>query len=264
MSIELRDLAVTLAREAGELVTSMRADIEADSISTKSSTVDLVTAADKAAEKLIVDGILAARPNDGILGEEGASIDSSNGVRWIIDPIDGTTNFVYQIPAFSVSIAVEIDGVISAGAVYQPSTGVMYEAALGAGARRDGQPISVNPKTSLETSLVATGFAYGSERREGQAQVLLRLLPVVRDIRRFGSAALDLCFLAEGQVDAYYERGLNDWDMAAGALIAAEAGAIVGDLRGNGPTTDFLVAAPVGIFEGLRDLLMDADADAKP
>ncbi len=259
----LRNLGVRLAREAGQLALSMR-DTVVLSTETKSSSVDLVTAADKAAEALIIDGILAARPDDGILGEEGGERASTSGVRWIIDPIDGTTNFVYNVPAYGVSIAVEQDGVVVAGIVYQPSTDTMYEAVLGQGAHKDGEHLSINSPVDLASSLVATGFGYLADRREGQAEVLVKLLPRVRDIRRFGSAALDLCFLADGQVDAYYERGLNHWDMAAGLLIASEAGAAIGDLRGSQPTTDFALAAPPKLFDELRDLLLEVEADQRP
>ncbi len=259
----LRDLGVRLAREAGQLALSMRDSI-VSSTETKSSSVDLVTAADKAAEAHIIEGILASRPDDGILGEEGGERASTSGVRWIIDPIDGTTNFVYNVPAFGVSIAAEQDGVVVAGIVYQPSTDTMYEAVLGHGAHKDGERLHINTPADLALSLIATGFGYLAERRQGQAEVLVEVLPRVRDIRRFGSAALDLCFLAEGQVDAYYERGLNDWDMAAGLLIAAEAGATIGDLRGSQPTTKFALAAPPALFHELRDLLLGAKADQRP
>lgn len=261
--LDLRNLAADLARSAGAIAVSMRAEIGNES-ETKSSSVDLVTAADKAAEAHIITGILAARPDDGILGEEGGARQTTTGVRWIIDPIDGTTNFVYNIPAFAVSIAAEVDGVVVAGAVYQPATDTMYEAAKGHGSRRDGETLNVNQPTNLETSLVATGFGYQSERRRGQAEVLVAVLSQVRDIRRFGSAALDLCFVAEGQVDAYYERGLNDWDMAAGLLIASEAGATVGNLSGAGPDTQFALAAPEPLFSQLRAILLEARADLVP
>ncbi len=260
---DLRDLGVRLAREAGQLALSMR-DTVVLSTETKSSSVDLVTAADKAAEALIIDGILVARPDDGILGEEGGERASASGVRWIIDPIDGTTNFVYNVPAFGVSIAAEQNGVVVAGVVYQPSTDTMYEAVLSQGARKDGERLSINTPVDLASSLIATGFGYLADRREGQAEVLVKVLPRVRDIRRSGSAALDLCFLADGQVDAYYERGLNHWDMAAGLLIATEAGATIGDLRGSQPTTEFALAAPPALFDELRDLLLEVDADQRP
>jgi myo-inositol-1(or 4)-monophosphatase len=265
---ELQELATGLAIEAGELVERMRADLEADGMTenaeTKSSSVDLVTAADKAAEKSIIEGIISARSVDAILGEEGADRIGTSGVRWLIDPIDGTTNYVYDIPAYSVSIAAEVDGQLRVGVVYDPKNDTLFAASAGAGASRNGLPIRCSTKADLATSLVATGFGYLAERRRGQAEILLELLPQIRDIRRFGSAALDLCSVACGQVDAYFERGLNPWDLAAGALIAAEAGAAVGDLRGGLPSPTFVLGASPQLFEILRRTLADLDADALP
>lgn len=256
-------LARSLAVEAGELIQSMRASIDLAG-DTKSSTVDVVTAADRAAEELIADRLARQRPNDAILGEEGTGRGGSSDVRWIIDPIDGTTNYVYGIPSYCVSIAVEIAGVPAVGVVYEPVAGDCYAARAGGAATKNGVPISVNQDPSLETALIATGFGYLADRRRGQAEVLLGLLPTVRDIRRFGSAALDLCHVAEGQVDAYYERGLNLWDLAAGVVIAEAAGAVVGDLRGNRPSDVFTLAANPHLFESLRALLVELDADHKP
>lgn len=263
LSVELRDLAIALAVEAGELVEAMRADVDMTG-DTKSSTTDVVTAADKASEQLIIDGILAARPNDGLLGEEGGDIESTSGVRWLIDPIDGTTNYVYDIPAYCVSIAAELDGEVVAGVVYEPKSEAMFEAVRGGGARRDGEPISVSPLADLPMALVATGFGYLADRRAGQGEVLAQLLPEIRDIRRFGSAALDLCRLAEGSVDAYYEKGLNPWDFAAGWLICAEAGGTLGNLRGGPPSEGFLLAANPHLFGVLRDRLVELEADKRP
>ncbi|MFT7599560.1 MAG: myo-inositol-1(or 4)-monophosphatase [Acidimicrobiales bacterium] len=267
-NLELLALASACARDAGELVETMRVELVADGITehmeTKSSSADVVTAADRAAERTIIDGILAARPDDSILGEEGGDRAGSTGIRWLIDPIDGTTNYLYDIPAYSVSIAAENNGVLVAGAVYEPRGNTLYAAAAGAGATRNGQPIRCTGKSELETSLIATGFGYVADRRRGQAEVLLELLPLVRDIRRFGSAALDLCFVASGLVDGYYERGLNPWDLAAGALIASEAGAIVGDLRGGDPSPTFVLASAPNLFPALRDHLIDLAADQRP
>lgn len=265
----LVDLAVRLAREAGELVETMRDGAGATAV-TKSSVTDVVTVADKASEQLIVEGILQARPKDGILGEEGGDVVSTSGVRWLIDPIDGTTNYVYDVPAYSVSIAAEYtdpaaeSGAIVAGVVYDPKADRLYQATLGGGAAVNGLPITVNHHTDLGTALVATGFGYSSERRAGQAEVLLDLLPRIRDIRRFGSAALDLCAIAEGRVDAYFERGLNPWDFAAGWLIATEAGATVADLRGGPPSEEYLLAAGSDLFAQLRDHLVRLGADRHP
>lgn len=260
---ELLDLAVPLAIEAGELIESMRdsVDLAGD---TKSSSVDVVTAADRASEALIVERLAALRPDDGVLGEEGAGITGTSGVRWIIDPIDGTTNYVYSVPSYGVSIAAEIDGELAVGVVYEPVFNRCYSAHVGGGAFKNGNPISVNTDPSVETALVATGFGYLAERRRRQAEVLVDLLPRVRDIRRFGSAALDLCYVAEGLVDAYYEVGLHPWDLAAGAVIASEAGATVGDLRGGTAGEHFTLASHPALFESLRNILVDVNADDCP
>lgn len=260
---ELLELARTLAIEAGELIESMRADVDLAG-DTKSSSVDVVTAADRAAEALIVERLAALRPDDGVLGEEGAGSDGSSGVRWIIDPIDGTTNYVYSVPSYGVSIAAEVEGELAVGVVYEPVFERCYSAQAGGGAFKNGEPIFANADPSVETALVATGFGYIAERRRRQAEVLVDLLPRVRDIRRFGSAALDLCYLAEGLVDAYYERGLHPWDLSAGAVIASEAGATVGDLRGNAAGEHFTLAANPILFESLRAILADLDADDCP
>lgn len=260
---DLLDLARSLAVEAGELIQSMRPSVDLAG-DTKSSTVDVVTAADRAAEALIVDRLGSERPDDAILGEEGTGSSGTSGVRWIIDPIDGTTNYVYGIPSYGVSIGVEIAGALMVGVVYEPVFERCYAARTGGPATKNGVPISVNSDPSVETALVATGFGYVADRRRGQAEVLLGLLPRVRDIRRFGSAALDLCYLAEGQVDAYYERGLNLWDLAAGLVIARAAGAVIGDLRGNQPSDVFTLASNPALFEPLRALLVELDADRQP
>lgn len=256
-------LAVDLAEEAGALVAKMAATARS-SPTTKSSSSDLVTEADQAAEQLIVDGLLAARPNDAIEGEEGASLPGTSPVTWHIDPIDGTTNYVYAIPAFSISIAAEVDGAMRCGVVLNPTTGERYEAVAGGGATCNGEPLRARRSDVLATSLIATGFGYNAERRRRQAEILVELLPTVRDIRRFGSAALDLCAVATGQVDAYYERGLNRWDLAAGALIAAEAGAVVADLRDGPPGPEFLLAAGPELFAELAPLLRRLEADSGP
>lgn len=192
----------------------------------KSSDTDLVTEMDAAAEQLIVSAIETHRPDDGILGEEGTSRPGTSGVRWVIDPIDGTTNYVYRHPLFCVSIGVEVNGVGVAGAVCAPMLGDTYTGRLGGGAFRNGQPISVSAETELGKALVGTGFAYLSEYRAHQGRRLAGLAAQIRDLRRGGSAALDLCFLADGRLDAYYEDGLNPWDECAGLVIATEAGAV--------------------------------------
>ncbi len=266
--VELGTLAARLARAAGELALAEAAAVRGGGADgsrgradTKSSPTDLVTAADRAAESLIIEGILAARPGDGIAGEEGGSRAGTSGVVWHIDPIDGTTNYVYGIPAFAVSIGVETEGELVAGAVFHPSRGCLYHAVRGGGAWRDAERLRCSPLADLATALVATGFAYQPPRRRHQAEVLVTVLPLIRDIRRFGSAALDLCSVASGEVDAYWEQGLNHWDLAAGTVIAREAGALVANLRGGPPDAGCLVAAPPALFHPLRDLLLTAGAD---
>ena len=257
---ELTDLAERLARRAGVLATELAAEARVET-STKSSSTDLVTSADRASEELICAGILAERPDDGIVGEEGAMHHGTSTVTWHVDPIDGTTNYVYGIGAYSVSIAAAIDDRMVAGAVYDPTADELFRASLGAGATCNGHPLACRTPPELSTALVATGFGYRPELRRQQGEVVAALLPSIRDIRRFGSAALDLCAVAIGRVDAYYERGLNRWDLAAGALIAAEAGATLGNLRGGDADEGFLIAAAPPLFEALVRTLVELGAD---
>jgi myo-inositol-1(or 4)-monophosphatase len=181
-------------------------------------------------------------------------------VEWIVDPIDGTTNYLYGHPGFAVSIAVAVDGVVTAAVVVDPLHGDVFRATKGGGALRNGRPISPTAQTTLGQTLVATGFSYRSDRRRKQAEVLSTVMPVVRDIRRMGAAAVDLCSVACGRVDAFYERGLALWDYSAGALIATEAGATVGDLDDGPPSSEFVLAASPGVFDELRGLLAAAGA----
>lgn len=216
-------------------------------IETKSSSTDLVTEFDRWSEKTIVAHIEQLRPGDGFLGEEGASADGTTGVVWLIDPIDGTTNFVYDLPGSSVSIGATIDGRRTIGVVHDLVRDERFRAVAGQGATRDGQPIAVSGKADLATALVATGFSYDADQRRTQATALVEILPQVRDIRRFGGAAVDLCSLACGRVDAYYERGVHPWDTAAGALVAEEAGARLDDRTAAG-----------GAFAGASPAIADA------
>ena len=257
---QLLALAVDLAAAAAALLVD-GLDRARTTIDTKSTGTDMVTEMDRAAERLIVDGILAARPHDGILGEEGTDRAGTSGVRWIVDPLDGTTNYLYAQAGFSVSIAVEIDDLTVAGVVHDPLHHDVFTATSGGGAHRNGRPVTASTEDDLARALIATGFSYESERRRRQATVLGVVLPRVRDIRRMGSAAVDLCSVACGRVDAYYERGLHPWDLAAGALIARESGAVVGDLTGGPAGFDLCVAAPPALFVPLRDLLAVAGAE---
>jgi myo-inositol-1(or 4)-monophosphatase len=260
----LLDLAVATAREAAALVARGRASA-AEHVDVKSSPVDVVTAVDKASERLIVGRLLAARPDDGVLGEEGAAREGSSGVRWVVDPIDGTVNFLYGLPAYAVSIAAEVDGVVVAGAVLNVGTGELFTATAGGGAvlHPPGAapvPLTGSRPVSLEQTLVATGFGYRVEQRRAQGAVVADLLPRVRDIRRFGSSALDLCAAAAGRVDAYYELDLNPWDHAAGALVAAEAGLVVTGLGGRPFADPMAVAVAPSVAGAFLDLLAELHA----
>ena len=272
-SAELLDIAVTAARQAGEFLLAGRSvDLV---IETKSSPTDVVTQMDTAAERLIATAIAARRPTDDLLGEEGsgaavssslrpAPVDADAGgssVRWIVDPLDGTVNYLYDLPHWAVSIAAERDGVVVAGAVFDPSKNEMFTAEIGGGAYLNGRPIRVSACAELGLALVGTGFGYDAGRRARQAEVVRSVLPIVRDIRRLGAASLDLCALACGRLDGYFERGLNLWDHAAGGLIAAEAGARVEGLAGTAASTAFVVAAPRTLFPALHDLLAGLGAD---
>ncbi|MBL1100484.1 inositol monophosphatase family protein [Streptomyces coffeae] len=259
LTTELLDLALEVARRAGDLLRDGRpADLGV--AATKSSPIDVVTEMDIASEKLITDFLERHRPADGVLGEEGASREGSSGVRWVIDPIDGTVNYLYGLPAWAVSIAVQKDGETIVGVVAAPVRGETYHAVLGQGAYADGRPVRCRPAPELERALIGTGFGYVRERRFGQARVVHELLPTVRDIRRGGSAAIDLCDVACGRLDGYYERGLNPWDYAAGELIAREAGALTGGRPGTPGSGELMVAAAPGLFETLQGRLDELGA----
>ena len=258
----LLELAIRLAREAGALALSMRAGIRTES--TKSSPTDVVTAADRAVERLLVDGIRAARPDDGLLGEEGAGRTGSTGLRWVVDPIDGTVNYLYGLPQWAVSIGVERDRETVVGVVLDPAKDELFTAVRGGGSFLDGAPLRCSGVADLAQTLVATGFGYDVRRRAAQARVLPDLLTRVRDLRRVGAGALDLCMVASGRVDAYYEQGLSPWDLSAGGLVATEAGARLGGLRGRPAGYPMTLAAAPGVFDALHDLLVACDADADP
>jgi myo-inositol-1(or 4)-monophosphatase len=263
-------LALDLATRAGALLLDGLGRTR-DSITTKSTTTDMVTEMDRASERLIVEGIIAARPDDGIVGEEGTDRRGTSGVRWIIDPLDGTTNYVYAHPGFAVSIAVAIDaepaaapgsrGALVAGVVVDPVHEETFAAVRGGGATRNGLPIRCSDETDLGRALVATGFSYDPARRRHQAEVVAHVMPHIRDIRRMGAAAVDLCSVACGRVDAYFEQGLEPWDFSAGVLIATEAGAAVGNLDGGPPGRDYALAAPPELFADLLARLRDAGAE---
>lgn len=266
-SAALLDLARDIAVRAAEFtLEARRAGVSV--ADTKSTPTDIVTAVDRDTETLIRSLILDDRPDDGIVGEEDVAHIGTSGIDWVVDPIDGTVNFLYGIPAWAVSIGVvenaaggDVGGTTLAGVVVNPVNGELFEASAGGGARLAGRGLAVNTGVPLASALVGTGFGYSADRRREQATVLLELMPHMRDIRRIGSAALDLCAVAAGRLDAYYESGLNPWDHAAGALIAREAGARVGGPRGGRENAELLVAAAPGLYEELSVALRAAGVD---
>lgn len=225
MSMEqILELAISIAKKAGTLLLERPANLSVD---TKTSDIDIVTQMDKLSEKLIVDSILAARPDDGIIGEEGANRPSKSGYTWVIDPIDGTVNYFYNMHGWSVSIAVRDESGVVVGVVYAPTLNSLFTATRGGGAYLNGIAIKANNPVELNKALIATGFHYRNELREIQLKQFIELILKVRDIRRNGSAAIDICNVAAGLVDGYYEMGLHPWDRDAAELIATEAGAQV-------------------------------------
>jgi myo-inositol-1(or 4)-monophosphatase len=262
---ELLRLARSAASQAGRMLAERSGP--AVVVGTKTSPTDVVTEMDQAAERLIRELIGAARPHDAVLGEEGGQV-GEGSVRWIVDPLDGTVNYVYDLPDWAVSVAAEVAGRVVAGAVCVPHRNVMYYATLGGGAWRQNldsgagaHRLSCNAGVPLARALVATGFGYDPGRRLVQGQVVGALLPRVRDIRRNGAAAVDLCSLAAGNVDGYYERGVQYWDIAAGSLIAREAGAMVGGLAGKPAGPSMTLGGGPGLFAELHDFLLSMDPE---
>jgi myo-inositol-1(or 4)-monophosphatase len=228
------ELAERAARAAGDVLMSYYGR-PPEGLASKSSETDLVSDADREAERAVRNLLGAERPGDGLLAEEGSHAPGSSGRRWLVDPLDGTINFLYGFPAWAVSVALEDAGGVAVGVVYSPVHAETFSAVRGEGARLNGRPLHVREPRALESAMVATGFSYEAARRAEQAEVIRRLLPSARDIRRAGAAALDLAWLAAGRVDAFYERGLQDWDSAAGGLLVREAGGAVADLDGDPP-----------------------------
>ena len=269
LSAELLGVAVDAALAAGELLAARAGQVEVEA--TKSSPTDVVTEMDRRAEELIRARIGAARPSDAILGEEGGQTGELGDApaRWVIDPLDGTVNYLYGLPDWAVSIAAEVAGQIVAGAVYVPVRGELFSATHGGGGwlTSGGTRVRLRcrPGVPLGQALIATGFGYRAARRQVQGEVVAALLPRIRDIRRAGVASADLCALAAGRIDGYYERGLNYWDYAAGALVAAEAGAVVGGLGGAPASGSMLVAAGPELFAPLAAALaaLDPERDAE-
>ena len=255
----LVDLAISIGRSAGELIAEGRRRGLTD-VTSKSTSTDMVTEYDRSSERLIVDRILSARPDDAILGEEGADHSGTSGIEWLIDPIDGTTNFLYGLAGFAVSIAArDTDGPL-VGVVVIPSLGEVFSARRGGGAFCNGEPVSCSTTDRLGTALVATGFSYHPERRQRQAARVASIIGSIRDIRRIGAAAPDLCYTASGRVDAYFEEYLNPWDLAAGEVIAREAGCRVGSLDGGIVHPGSVLVASPALFGPLVELIAAADA----
>jgi myo-inositol-1(or 4)-monophosphatase len=256
-------LATRLAKEAGAFLLA-GIDLPREQITTKSSGTDMVSEMDRGAEDLLVRGIRAERPNDGILGEEGTSTEGTTGVKWVIDPLDGTTNYLYGNPQWSVSVGVEIDGLPVVGVVEAPTLRETFVATCGRGATRNGVSMAASECSEPSMALVGSGFAYAPLRRAWQGGVVANIAGQIRDIRRGGSAALDLAYVACGRLDAYYETGLNPWDMSAGIVLVREAGGIVTDRAGSGePTPAMCIATGAKLHPSLRQLL-DAAHPAEP
>ena len=247
----LLDLAMEAAAAAGALLRAGQASAPTD-VTTKTSLTDMVSELDRASEALIARTILDARPGDAILGEEGGLTGpGTSGVRWVVDPLDGTTNYLYGFPAWAVSIAAEVGGEVAAGVVFDPTHGDTFIALRDHGSWCNGRRLEVGGASSLATALVGTGFGYEPAARARQGIEVAHVLPQVRDIRRGGAAALDLCWVADGRIDAYYERGLQPWDWAAGMLVASEAGAVV-EVLADGTA----VVAPPQLHQALVELLV--------
>jgi len=252
LQAELLELAKRLALEAGELLSNRPADFE---LSTKSNAIDFATQMDKASEALIVSKILAARPDDGIIGEEGSNVASKSGITWIIDPLDGTVNYLYNLPGWNICIAAKDSDGVQVGVVNAPSVNSFWFAQKGGGAFYNGKQIKCNDPINLDRALVATGFAYDYEKRTEQAEIISRIIPKVRDVRRLGAAGVDLGYVACGILDAYYEYGLNEWDLAAGGLIATEAGAILTGRKGAPAGKEMAIVAGPTLHAQLVEII---------
>lgn len=252
----LLELAIEAAHQAGEILLAHYAS-DASGIDTKTSATDPVSDADRAAEERILDLIASQRPQDGVLAEEGGQEDSSSGLTWVVDPLDGTVNFLYRIPLWGISIAVEDPYGGLVGVIHDPNRGETFSAIRGRGAQMNARPIRVSEQTSLAQALIGTGFSYDADARAIQAELARRILPRARDIRRGGSAALDLAALACGRLDAFYEAPMEPWDKAAGVLIATEAGAVFSELAApKAGLSPGLIGANWSLHDRVRELLI--------
>lgn len=262
MNTELRDLAESIAVQAGEFaLTQRRAGVT--TTHTKTNELDVVTQVDRDTEAMVLSLIQQARPNDSIVGEEGTSVQGTSGVTWIVDPIDGTVNFLYDNGQWAVSLGV-VEGDPSpaewqqlAGVVYNPTSREVFRATADGPAELNGREIRANTETPMSHALVATGFAYDRKKARWQAQALGSIIAQIRDLRRMGAASLDLCSVASGRLDAYYEIGIRPWDYAAGSLIAARAGATLGGLAGEPYGEDMMLAAGGPLFEQIEQVLIE-------
>ena len=265
MSTQLLETALAIAREAAALAAERRRGI-VEVADLKTSSVDVVTAVDREIEILIRERLADRQPGDGFLGEEGGRTDRTTSLTWVVDPIDGTVNYLYGIPQYAISIAV-VEGDPTpgnwtelAGVVINAASGREFTATRGGGAFSDGVPLAVNRPESLGQSLLSTGFSYSQTIRTQQAQVMARVMPHIRDIRRMGAASLDLTAIAAGQLDIYFERMLQPWDHAAGVLIAREAGAEIRGWNGSAPDIDWLLASHPDVIDEVESVLVDAGA----
>ena len=240
LNLQLVSLAEEVARSTGALL-MQRPD--SFTFTEKSSAVDFATQMDQQAESLIVKSLLAARPDDGIIAEEGAAQPSKSGITWVIDPLDGTVNYLYGLPGWNISIAAKNQEGVIAGVVFAPTINTLWKATKGGGAYLNNKPIKCNDPVNLNLALIATGFSYDLELRKEQGARIQKLIPQIRDLRRNGAAAVDLCYVAMGAVDAYFESSLKEWDFAAGGLIATEAGALISGRTGGAPDGDMVVCA---------------------
>ena len=259
----LVDLARRAAIAAGAVLLDGQTEVRS-SVTSKSTPTDMVSEMDTAAERLILTFIDRERPDDGVLGEEGSSRQGTTGVRWVIDPLDGTTNYLYGIPQFAVSIGIEVDGDAVAGVIHHPALDETFSATKGGGAFLGPRRLEVGGAPTLPLALIGTGFAYSAARRRRHGAVIASIIGEVRDIRRFGSAALDLCAVACGRLDGYFERHLGPWDLCAGSVIAAEAGAWVGGFDGGPASIDGVIACAPQLADDLVRLIEQAETGLGP
>ena len=252
MSAELLKIADSVARAAGKHLMNRPASF---TFTEKSSAVDFATQMDKQAEELIVKQLLTYRPDDGIIAEEGSAKESKSGITWVIDPLDGTVNYLYGLPGWNVSIAAKDNDGVVVGVVNAPSIDGFWSGIRGGGATYNGVKIKCNDPVELSKALLGTGFAYDLNLRVSQGETMAKLLPRIRDLRRNGAAAVDLCYVAMGALDGYFESSLNEWDHAAGGLIAIEAGAVVSGRGGGAPNSDLVVCAGPALHAQLLPLI---------